>query len=215
MRRRKGRVPWWLILLLILNLLIRIIPQEWISGSVLTAENVRQQAEAWIADQKEPAADVLQDENRWLSLSDSEKVRTLERLAEEQAASLGLWKHIDVKVVELDDNLAGQYNDRTRTIEIDAECFEKFRPEKLAYVVCHEVRHAYQFALADAWMNLCADSRYADLELFDMMEACYEGLNNYCHASEDLETYKNQWVEIDAREYADEEITRIWLKKDE
>ena len=36
MRRKKGRVPWWLIFLLILNLLIRIIPQEWISGSVPT-----------------------------------------------------------------------------------------------------------------------------------------------------------------------------------
>ena len=215
MRRRKGTFPWWLILILILNLLIRIIPQEWIIGPVPTAENVRQQAEAWIAEQKEPAADVLQDENRWLGLSGREKVRILERLAGEQAASLGLRKHIDVKVVELEDNLAGQYDDRTRTIEIDAECFENYRPEKLAYVVCHEVRHAYQFALADAWMDLCADSRYADLELFNVMEECYEGLNNYCHASEDLEAYKNQWVEIDAREYADGEITRIWLKKDE
>ena len=213
MRRRKGTVPWWLILILILNLLIRIIPQEWIIGPAPTAENVRQQAEAWIAEQKEPAADVLQDENRWLGLSDREKVRILERLAGEQAASLGLRKHIDVKVVELEDNLAGQYDDRTRTIEIDAACFENYRPEKLAYVVCHEVRHAYQFALADAWMDLCADSRYADRELFDVMEDCYDGLNNYCHASEDSEAYKNQWVEIDAREYADREITRIWLKK--
>ena len=214
MRRRKDKVPWWLILLLILNLLIRIIPQEWIIGEAPTAENVRQQTEAWIAEQTEPAADILQDEIRWLSLSDREKVRILERLAGEQAASLGLRKHIDVKVVELADNLAGQYDDRTGTIEIDAECFESYRPEKLAYVVCHEVRHAYQFALADAWTNLCADSRYADLELFDVMEECYEGLNNYCHASEDLEMYRNQWVEIDAREYADEEITCIWLKKD-
>lgn len=39
MRRRKGRMPWWLILILILNLLIRIIPQEWIIGPAPTAEN--------------------------------------------------------------------------------------------------------------------------------------------------------------------------------
>ena len=38
MRRKKGRVPWWLIFLLILNLLIRIIPQEWIIGPAPSAE---------------------------------------------------------------------------------------------------------------------------------------------------------------------------------
>ena len=53
MRRKKDTVPWWLILILILNLLIRIIPQEWIVGPAPTAENVRQQAEVRIAEQEE------------------------------------------------------------------------------------------------------------------------------------------------------------------
>ena len=47
MRRKKGRVPWWLILILILNLLIRIIPQEWIIGPAPTAENVRPGVCGW------------------------------------------------------------------------------------------------------------------------------------------------------------------------
>ena len=46
MRRKKGRVPWWLIFLLILNLLIRIIPQEWIIGPAPSAEiDVREYAD--------------------------------------------------------------------------------------------------------------------------------------------------------------------------
>ena len=52
MRRRNGTVPWWLILILILNLLIRIILQEWIIGPAPSAENVRLQAEVRIAEQE-------------------------------------------------------------------------------------------------------------------------------------------------------------------
>jgi hypothetical protein len=99
-------------------------------------------------------------------------------------------------------------------IQIDADCFETYSSMKLAGIICHEIRHAYQFALAEAWQNLCADSRYADLQLFQVMEDCYEGLSNYCHAAEDQEIYRSQWVEEDARDYADGELRRILLGED-
>ena len=44
MRRRRrqqnnGRIPWWLIAILIANLMIHAIPQEWIIGPAPSAEN--------------------------------------------------------------------------------------------------------------------------------------------------------------------------------
>lgn len=222
MRRRKQKIPWWLILILIANLIIHAIPQEWIIGPTPSAENnynqvesavqeIRQEAASRISQLTEPAEEILLDESRWLGLNDREKVRVLKRFAGEQAEALGLRSRIHVEVTDLDDPLAGQYINETDTIQIDAACFETYRPEKLAYIICHEVRHAYQFALADAWQNLCADSRYADLALFQVMEDCYEGLNNYCHAAEDMEAYRSQWIEEDARDYADGELNRILL----
>lgn len=211
----KGKLPWLLVIILILNLLIHIIPQEWIIGPAPSVETLRQEAEAWTLKQKEPAAEILLDESQWTGMNDREKVRILERLAGEQAASLGLRKHIDVEVVDLEEGLAGEYRNDSTTICIDTESFASARPERLMYIICHEVRHAYQFALADAWINLCEDSRYAELELFDDMKASYEGLNNYCRASEDREAYERQWIEEDAQKYADRQLTKILMGEEE
>lgn len=207
----KQKFPWLLVIILILNLLIHIIPQEWIIGPAPSVEALRQEAEAWTLRQKEPAAEILLNESRWTGMNDREKTRVLEQLAREQAASLGLRKHMDVKVEDLEEGLAGEYRNDSATICIDTESFTGERPERLMYIICHEVRHAYQFALADAWVNLCEDSRYAELEVFDDMKASYEGLNNYCRASEDREAYENQWVEEDARKYADKQLMKILM----
>ena len=214
MRRRRRqrtdyRVPWWLVAILIANLIFHMIPQEWIIGPAPSLETLQQETEAWLEEVTEPAAEILLDESRWLGLNDRKKVRVLERLAAEQAQKLALRKHLSVEVADLEEGLAGQYDNEASVICIDENSFRSARPERLMYIVCHEVRHAYQFALADAWMNLCGDSEYADLELFSQMEACYEGLNSYCHAAEGREAYENQWVEVDAREYADGEVMRI------
>ena len=225
-RQENVKISWWIIAILIANLIFHAIPQEWIIGPVPSAENNYNQAESAVREigqerirlteeLTEPAAEILLDESQWSGMNDRKKVRVLERFAGEQAAKLGLRKSISVEVVDLDDPLAGQYSNGEETIYIDTVCFASYRPEKLAYIVCHEVRHAYQFALADAWKNLCEDSAYEDLELFQVMEDCYNGLNNYCHASEDREAYENQWVEEDAREYADREITRILMGENE
>ena len=210
----KRKFPWWLVLILLANLIVHLIPQEWITGpapSLSAVESVRQEAASRAAQWLEPAEEILLDESRWLGLGDREKIRVLERFAQEQAGALGLRKHLDVEVADLEEGLAGQYDNETAAIQIDDACFRNYRPEKLAYVICHEVRHAYQFALAEAWVNLCEGSPYADLELFGIMEDCYEGLNHYHHASEDRDAYRSQWVEEDAREYADREMTRILM----
>ena len=42
-RKRRGqkdcRIPWWLIAILIANLIIHAVPQEWIIGPAPSAEN--------------------------------------------------------------------------------------------------------------------------------------------------------------------------------
>ena len=196
-------------------MIFHMIPQEWIIGPAPSAENNYNQrpvsTESWIDSQMEPAAEILLDKTRMETLNDRQKIRLMQQFARQQAASLGLHKQLRVEVADLEEGRAGEYRNDTGTICIDEQIYKTVSMDKLIVILCHEVRHAYQFALADAWQNLGADSEYAELELFSVMEACYEGLRDYCHASEDMEAYQNQWVEVDAREYADKQLMEILL----
>ena len=111
MRRRRRqrtdyRVPWWLVAILIANLIFHMIPQEWIIGPAPSLETLQQETEAWLEEVTEPAAEILLDESRWLGLNDRKKVRVLERLAAEQAQKLALRKHLSVEVADLEEGLS-------------------------------------------------------------------------------------------------------------
>lgn len=208
------------IILILANALMNIIPKEWIIGPVPSAENnynqpqsayreVLREAENRLEELTVPAEEILLDADRWLGMEEDGRLRLLERYANRKAEELGLREHLDVELADLEGDVAGVYHDSTRTICIDEAVFRELRPERLASIVCHEVRHAYQYALSRAWQNIDFGEEYIDLELFQTMEDCYEGLNNYCSALDDREVYHAQWVEEDARKYADREMMKL------
>ena len=43
MRRRKRGFPWWLLIILLANLIVHLIPEEWIVGPAPSVDSVSQQ----------------------------------------------------------------------------------------------------------------------------------------------------------------------------
>jgi len=205
----RRRIITAVVLIALCNALVNAIPREWVIGPVPSEENNWGQAESVETGGAAAAEEILQDENRWLSLHEEERLHVLEQFANGKAAELGLRERLTVETDDLGDTIAGMFQQDGQRIVINEFCFRQYRPEQLVHIVCHEVRHAYQYALSQVWLEVGADSEYADLEVFREMEVCWEELYHYTSALEDMEAYRNQWIEEDARDYADRQLAEF------
>ncbi len=145
--------------------------------------------------------------DEWNQLSVQEKLDLMQIVANIEASALGISTELNVATKDLDGKIYGQYNEQTHMIYIDVGVLESESSATALDICCHEAYHAYQYRLIDLYKQ--ADSESKNLRLFGKVNQYAWEFQNYKLG--DSEEYYNQMCEVDARAYAQEEVSRYSL----
>ena len=140
----------------------------------------------------------------WKDLSVSDKMRTLQVIANIEARYLGLPHELNVQIESLDDGTIAHYVDSTHSISLNINYFNRDATE-IVESLCHEAYHAYQHRLIEAYDSLDDDHKH--LLAFAGVENFKYEFANYNHESDDFWSYYYQWCEVSARSYSADAIT--------
>lgn len=154
--------------------------------------------------------EVIRFEN-WQHIERSEKVDVLNQL-ETQIASIEHRPPCPIKDVKLETGLWGGYNPVTKTIDINRDYIDKSGKDYYVYseivdTLVHEGRHAYQ----DYNVNeRIVHPRHSEVESWsDTMAGGKWGYWGDCSSELGQRMYEQQSVEIDARNFAADVISRM------
>ena len=156
--------------------------------------------------------DILQGllQERWVSLTFSEKQAVLQQAANTEANYLGICKPLRVTIVDLDDRVCGRYIKKDHTVQIDRDHVVNSPAEEVLATLCHEAYHAYQTAVVETFAY--ADKEKQALLLFRRAEIYQEELQQYQEGLTDYEGYYAQELEKDARAYSRSAV-KDWYEK--
>lgn len=168
-------------------------------------------------------ADVITEENRkqqtieqyrddlmglrpkqWRNLTPQERLNLLQIVANIEQQSLGIATDTRISAANLTSFYYGFYRDWTGEIAVTIDALMAESPEKVISTVCHEIYHNYQYKLVDLYETVDDASR--QLRLFDRAERYGYEFENYNSGAEDMEAYRRQACEADAREYAENAV---------
>lgn len=142
------------------------------------------------------------DESEWEKLSSEKRLDVLQTLANVEKTQQGISHEVLVCSEPLGFSTYGTYNHKTHTVTINSNVIADDDAEQAVITLCHEVRHAYQHDVADAYLSL--DKEYQQLGIFDDVRKYYENLDDYKQASKDgFDEYESQTVEADSRAYSE------------
>lgn len=149
--------------------------------------------------------DYLQEKN-WDRLSIRERITVTQKLVDFESDVLGV-PSIPVTAAMIGYSTLGAYDNETNQIWINTEHLANSPVRDVVNSACHEVHHSYVNYLVKTldWNNPAMTSAYFT-ELRELMDS----QENYKSASVyDFSEYKNQPLEVAAREYAEEETAKI------
>lgn len=156
---------------------------------------------------------VLQSEEAWAELDVEEKMEVLQSLVEAQRKELGISERIIIRMEDLPDGIAGDYNDTKGLIRILPDRVENDPVRTVVNTVCHEMYHCYESRLMEVYAKAAPKNR--GLKIFDDVEAYWEEENHYVKLWDDKEGYRNQKIEVNARQYAAEATERYCTPSEE
>ena len=151
---------------------------------------------------------ILLKEDSWPSLPEAEKVRVLQTVADIQVTTLGVPFSVTV-VADHDDVVPALalacYIDEDHSVYMKEDHLTNYSAKECVDSIAHEVYHAYQHAMLEAYDSL--DPAYQNLLLFDPLRYYQAELDQYIGAedinnSDDYHEYKGQLLETHARNYA-------------
>ncbi len=142
------------------------------------------------------------DDDIWVTLTFEDRLDVLQTLANVDASQQGVSHEINLCAEYLGSSTYGTYDYSTHTVTINAAVVEWDTSAQSVNTVMHEVRHAYQHDLTDAYLSL--DKDYQQLLAFDDVRKYYENIEYYQSAEKyGFDQYENQTIEVDSREYAE------------
>ena len=144
---------------------------------------------------------------QWQSLKFDEKILILEEIKEEECDNLGIYYPITLEYQTLDYPTVGLYNHGELTITIDDNFVITHSAKEVIEILCHEVYHAYQYCLVEAFNKL--DEFEQNLLFFDYIRFYKEEIENYDLSSN---KYPIFLLEIKAREYSEKQ-TSYYVKE--
>lgn len=136
----------------------------------------------------------------WEHLSFQEKIDVAQAIAHCEANYLGLPDKVVVVAKDLDEYVLGNYEDYTYRISIDTEHLQYSMAEDVVRTILHEVYHCYQRRCVEVYKKLEPEER--NLMMFYRTADYAQNFNNYIDGTKDFDGYSEQALEIDAREYA-------------
>lgn len=140
---------------------------------------------------------------KWTTLNTSKKLDCLNTIIMIQSHDLGISQIPKLKTTTLKSTVLGEYRDQEQTIYINREYLNNGDPLRIVKTVLHEVRHAYQFAVVNS-INWQAEA--VKLKYFDLAKDYKYAMEHYSTTNNTL--YRNNYLEIDARNYAKIEIIK-------
>lgn len=142
------------------------------------------------------------DDSVWKNLSFEDRLDVLQTLANVEASQQGLNHEINVCAENLGYGTYGTYDYSKHRVTINISVIEMDTATQSVTTLCHEVRHAYQHGITDAYLSL--DDEYQQLLLFDEVRKYYENIEDYQTAMKDgFDKYESQIMEVDSREYSE------------
>ena len=143
------------------------------------------------------------DPSVWETLTLDERINVMQTLANVERVQLGICHEINICADSLGFGTYGTYDHATHTVKLNFDILEDKDPTECVITLCHEVRHAFQRNLSEAYLSL--DKDYQQLAIFDDARDFYENFDDYKNTSEDgFSEYEDQPVEVDSRKYSED-----------
>ena len=147
----------------------------------------------------------IRENARWKPLTISEKLCTLQAIADCAVEDLGIPAPVTVVLADFEmDNLLGDYDHAERIIRISRDHLETDDADECLNTILHEVYHCYERSLMDLYIELPEQAQ--SLYLFRDCRQYIEETRNYVggiDSDEGIIEYYNQQVEEDCRTYAE------------
>ena len=162
-----------------------------------------------------PAADIydenivslMPDQESWSNLTLKERTDVLQVVANCEAEKLSLSKEIRVVIGNMKDEAAlAAYDDSIHTAVISIDVLETLEYPEAVEILLHECHHAFQHDQISAYLS--TDDSYKGLAIFEKARIYAQEIACYQDPDKNFEFYKEQQCEIDAREYAMNEVSR-------
>ena len=107
------------------------------------------------------------------------------------------------------DNVAGQYLAGLETIVIDVPCLTNYEPSELISLILHELRHHYQYRVAELYDKLLPFLTEQNQNI-DYLREAKDFKQNYADykdsGKDGKDAYRNQCIEQDSRNYAEKRM---------
>ena len=159
----------------------------------------------------ENSVDVLAglEDSRWKEMSLEERLDLARLIKNIEVCYLGIPHGVAVELGDADGVLA-KYSDTDKQILIDAEYLSRATGREVLHTVCHEMYHAYQYRLCEAYDSV--GDEYKDLLIFANVDDYRYEMENYIDVSEDEEAHSRQKLEENADSYADDAVGDYFRK---
>ncbi len=141
--------------------------------------------------------DILSKFNRleWYLMDDDARLETVKKLVDTVGDELGIKDKPKIKITEENEDFYGAYDPEKNTIILNKKGF--IDPKELVDTITHELRHAYQNMRAEK-LETHEDALFrVNLENYISPKQGPDG--EYLNFTD----YQNQYVEVDARAFAD------------
>ena len=143
---------------------------------------------------------LLQDDI-WENMTNDDKLDTLQKIANMEQYYLGIPYEIQICADHMQENTLGCYAHAKHQIMINIDSLNSDSSWELLDTICHECYHSYQHCLVDLASSV--DNDYKNLLAFRRAHHYAEEWLNYKDGSDNYEEYSEQYLESDAREYAE------------
>lgn len=146
----------------------------------------------------------LLEDSRWELLSDQEKVDVLQVISDIETHYMRI-APVSVVDCHLEKRTIGAYDHLQRQVQIDLDKHTGYESLEYINTVLHECRHAYQHDCIES-LDWNSTEVQTGIYFSEARNWQYEHAN-YVSASEDGDVYYNQWIEKDARYYAEDGVS--------
>lgn len=149
----------------------------------------------------------------WKNLSYDERLQTIDNVKNIELYYHGVPFEVDLVINDIDDYTLGKYNHKSKTITIDTEHFNNSCVKDIVKTICHECRHAYQYACIEAYND--TDKKYKELNMFETSKELMANSLNYIKYNvedENYYEYSTQLMERDAFSYSEQATEEYYSK---
>lgn len=149
----------------------------------------------------------LAGEEEWKTFTLEERLTYAQAMADYECEELGITTVNVYAVRYSDDTIAGSYLHEFEAVFLNDQYLEICGWKELVRVVAHEIYHRYEHVLIDSLELLEKKGfEYENLSYYQDAILLKEAKENYAEDLDSYETYIQNELEVQANDYADEEV---------